>query len=151
MSLNPEIQAELDLAKGQINNSGISIEGKKSLLNALNYASSATNGLSTEAKIHALSKAIFGVIIVQTLNMIKYDELLSTTASTTTELLKVHTENCPLNKLHTMPEILHTSEATWTNTIQQVLLKPYIYAAASVMVFSPYAFPIIEAVIKAIK
>lgn len=171
MSTSIEMQNQSELAKAQVVKSDfMSDDMKKNLLGVISLAAEATNGLSPEEKIQKMTESIFGLAI----NEVYFFEQINRNIIDT--IRKTNVEQC--QKCKAMEHVLQVEKEeeikkhideykkkagikdghdktedeedsyTWKQFAMKVLMKPYVWIFASILVFSPYGAQMLDMILK---
>ncbi len=170
MALSQEIEDESELAKSYVANSDLDDEYKKTLLRLINISTLTTNGISPEEKIQKMTEAIHLLAITQVSFITRVDEKIQQSISSANKTqcldckamrhakdveeeekwkeklseykqkMGISEENDPKN----VDGNKETTNLSLIDTIKQILLKPYSWIFASILVFSPYGTEILK-------
>ena len=167
MAISQEMINQAELAKAKIVNSGyLDDDSKKNLLNIVAITTQATNGISPEEKIQKMTESVLMLTISQVQmaatmpkqiqdNIIKtmeaYDDQRCKTCRAMLHVDKCEKEESIKDKVDEMKEIGGMKkkkeigdDPPWPVVVKQMLMKPYPWILASLMVFSPYGVEILK-------
>ncbi len=165
MALQKEILEETEMAKNHLMQSNLDEKCKKSLLRLLNISTLATNGISLEEKVQKITEIIYGLVLSQITFLDSVDRKIECAN-------REQCKSCKAMKLANDVEEQKKQEeiiAAWkeangyrdtgkkdgvdpdalsiSGTIKAVLMKPYAWVFASILVFSPYGVQIVDAIL----
>lgn len=158
--LTKEIIEEAEFAKNHVMNSSLDERCKKSLLRLLNTATMATNGISTEEKIQKITEAIQGLVLSQITFLDTVDKKIATAnkaqcnsckAMAHANFIEAEEQKQKLidewkeaNGITSTPSSSASSDDSWSDVVKKLILKPWSWILATVLIISPYGVEIIK-------
>ncbi len=170
MAFSKETLEDTEFAKSHLLQSNLDDKCKKSLLRLLNMSLTATNGLSLDDKVQALSETIVGLVASQITFLDSVDKKIETANREQCKTCKAMKHASEVEEQKKREEII----AAWKDAhgikdskdgkdskdskddvhsmslldvAKTVLVKPYAWVFGSIAVFSPYSLDILNAVL----
>ena len=169
MSTTKAILDDAELAKSYITNSTLSDEYKRLYLRLINISTMATNGISPEEKIQKMTECIQLLAVTQGMYLANIDHKIEKAIEKANvkqcenckamehavkfeqeqhdkELVKRYFGQVGFQENEYDNDTQENENLSWQNVIKTILLKPYIYVVASLMVISPYGVDIVKTI-----
>lgn len=163
MSTSKEIEEDFEFAKHHLMQSNLDDKCKRTLMRLLDISTMATNGISLEEKVQKITEIIQGMVVSQITFLDSIDK----------RIVQAHDEKCKTCKALKLADEIEehkkqeeiieawkkangyidnkndksADQLSILDTLKTILIKPYAWIFASILVFSPYGVDIVKAVL----
>lgn len=161
MAISKEILEETEFAKSQLMHSALDEKCKRSLHRLIDISTTATNGLSLEEKVQKVTEAICTMVLSQITFLDSIDKRIEKSNKEQCASCKAMKLANDVEEQKKQEEIINAwKEANGINdkdakdsthslyeTLKTVLVKPWAWVFASLLIFSPYCVQIVNAIL----